>query len=214
MLYLRNALFTILLLAHQAASFSAPIASRSTGTRSAGTASLHLSDPTEQDLRSEAEVLLKRAKELRASLPEEEKKVASTESANAPTQKDSKWSVQQNSEAGVGYRLALDIGREDGTWMDPRWGASGKRIEWTLDVVYADVAATAEQVEKMVKDNFGGKSSSVSLLETAPAARLRNGFDQMKCEGGAYRVDSGNNGQTCRFYINVEGTPERGSSYG
>ena len=35
---------------------------------------------------------------------------------------------------GEEYRLYVDIGREDGTWMDPRWGASGKRIEFTIDV--------------------------------------------------------------------------------
>jgi hypothetical protein len=163
---------------------------------------------TEDDLLAEAAKLRKRAQELRATLPEEKEKAESSSSL------DSKWMVESDS-SGVGYRLELDIGREEGTWMDPRWGASGRRISLTLDVLFSDLPADKETEEKMVKDNFGGKSSRVCLLETAPAARLRNGFDKMKCTGGAYRVDSGGNGQqTARFYIPVEGTPERGSSYG
>ena len=34
------------------------------------------------------------------------------------------------------YRQYNDIGREDGTWMDPKWGASGRRIEFTVDVCF------------------------------------------------------------------------------
>mmetsp|Transcript_32000 Transcript_32000/g.77855 ORF Transcript_32000/g.77855 Transcript_32000/m.77855 type:complete len:427 (+) Transcript_32000:96-1376(+) len=117
------------------------------------------------------------------------------------------------------YRLCVDIGREDGTWMDPRWGASGKRIEFTIDVrllpdrslvvvsggsssdmdskdpddnneALTDPQLVLEKFENaMVKDNTMGKSSEVYPLETAQYARLRNGFDRMECSGGAYRID-------------------------
>ena len=43
-------------------------------------------------------------------------------------------SSSNNIVEGEEYRLYVDIGREDGTWMDARWGASGKRIEFTIDV--------------------------------------------------------------------------------
>ncbi|KAL3791061.1 hypothetical protein ACHAW5_002838, partial [Stephanodiscus triporus] len=44
--------------------------------------------------------------------------------------------------SNCGYQLYLDIGREPGTWMDPRWGASGRRVELTLDMVVEDTLYT------------------------------------------------------------------------
>eukprot|EP00797_Seminavis_robusta_P014549 Sro219_g090550.1 n/a (131) ;mRNA; r:67933-68325 len=60
----------------------------------------------------------------------------------------------------------------------------------------------------MVKDNQGGKSSPVQHLESAPLARLRSGFEEMKCQGGSFRIDySCRPGQsdTLRFFLMVEG---------
>ena len=168
---------------------------------------------TEDDLRAEADSLLRRAQELRATLPAINDG-ANPRHAEGKVLLNSPWRVPSDGN-GVGYRLELDIGREDGTWMDPRWGASGRRISLTLDVLFSGMLADKERRDKMVKDNFGGKSSDVYHLESASAARLRNGFDKMPCRGGAYRVDSGSNGkQTARFYVDVDGTPERGSPYG
>jgi len=107
------------------------------------------------------------------------------------------------------YRLHVDIGRESGTWMDPRWGASGKRIEFTVDVGFGEELASDEIVERMVKDNFSGNRSDVKLLKTSDQAKLRNGFDSMKCYGGGYRID----GQTTvRFHISCDGKAD--PSYG
>eukprot|EP00521_Asterionellopsis_glacialis_P015082 CAMPEP_0195293468 /NCGR_PEP_ID=MMETSP0707-20130614/12508_1 /TAXON_ID=33640 /ORGANISM="Asterionellopsis glacialis, Strain CCMP134" /LENGTH=308 /DNA_ID=CAMNT_0040354187 /DNA_START=66 /DNA_END=990 /DNA_ORIENTATION=+ len=168
----------------------------------------------EDELKEEAQRLLERAQELRASIPESKEKVASSESTTEII-KDSPWSVSgQDDVPGVGYRFYIDIGREEGTWMDPRWGASGKRIEFTLDVKFlTGEASIADDTvrDTMVKDNFGGKSSPVCILQSAEMARLRGGFERMKCYGGGYRIDSGKT-QTARFFINVEGTPESGSS--
>ena len=115
------------------------------------------------------------------------------------------------------YRLYVDIGREPGTWMEPRWGASGRRIEFTLDVRFLqNQLASEEAAAKMVQDNKGGKKSPSFVLQTAPLARLRQGFDEMKCFDGAYRLDKSNKpGQsdTLRFYVMTKGTPENDSSY-
>ena len=47
-------------------------------------------------------------------------------------------------------------------------------------------------------------------LESAPNARLRKGFDAMKCHGGAYRLDSASGADsTARFHVLVEGTDDR-----
>jgi hypothetical protein len=166
------------------------------------------------DLKNEAAELLEKARQLRESLPAETiTKKTPTKSAN---KQSSRWTVPESDSPGVGYRLYIGIGREQGTWMDPRWGASGKRIEFTLDVKFlTETAANQTVANRMVKDNFGGTSSPVYELITAPKARLRSGFDEMASHGGGYRIDTARNGGgTARFYILVDGTPQSGSSYG
>jgi hypothetical protein len=125
------------------------------------------------------------------------------------------WSVvTKEGEEGEEYRLYVDVGREEGTWMDGRWGASGKRIPFALDVkfLWSELADESLAAKRMVKDNNNnnnimGKSSKVFALKTAPFARLRDGFDRMQCYGGAYRIDMANNGRyTARLMVQVEGT--------
>jgi hypothetical protein len=100
--------------------------------------------------------------------------------------------------------------------MDPRWGASGKRIEFSTDIeLFSDTPANAQVADRMVKDNFGGTSSPVYKIDSSPFARLRSGFDRMACHGGGYRIDTGRNGAgTVRFHLSVDGTLESGSSFG
>lgn len=166
-------------------------------------------------LRKEAEKLLDKARALRNELPEANRQVVDSSRMSTP------WNLAPDAPHSVDYRLYVDIGREEGTWMDFRWGASGRRIEFSLDVRFTtpsknnDALANEEERERMVKDNFGGTSSDVWVLSTAPMARLRKGFDEMKCRGGAYRIDTARNGgSTARFYVVVDGTPEKGSPYG
>jgi hypothetical protein len=175
-----------------------------------------------ESFKEEAERLLAQARALRADLPlESEKNSATATTNNPPTPALSPWTVPPDQEGctGVDYRLDIDIGRESGTWMDPRWGASGKRIEFTLDVRFATtdkntVALAGEEIKQlMVKDNFGGKSSPVYILQTAENARLRNGYEKMKCYGGGYRIDTDAKNAVARFYVRLDGTPV-GSSYG
>ena len=167
------------------------------------------------DASEEAARLLAKAKAIRESLPEEpEILIAIADEVDDQT---------TSTTTAAGYRIYCDIGREDGTWMDPRWGASGKRIEFTLDVEFALPAADESGVdislaneatcEKMVKDNFGGKSSQVRSVRSLKSARLRGGFDKMRCDGGGYRIDVGGGNSVCRFFVDCEGTPERGGTY-
>lgn len=157
-----------------------------------------------QQLIQDAKAMLEKARQLRDGLPEE-KTVNSTI-------RSSPWNVAESQQVGIGYRLYFDIGREPGTWMDPRWGASGKRIQFTLDVKFlTEIQANPETVLGMVKDNFGGKSLPVMMLQTAENARLRAGFDKMKCNNGGYRIDLSNdqrNSNTLRFFVRVEGTKQ------
>ena len=65
-----------------------------------------------------------------------------------------------------GYRLYIDIGREPGTWMDPRWGASSRRLEFTLDVSFLqrlhlplddDSAFSSQGVNDLASDDIATK---------------------------------------------------------
>jgi hypothetical protein len=169
------------------------------------------------DASMEAARLLARAKEIRESIPEQ------TEALTVVTDEfDDQTS--STSTTAAGYRLYCDVGREDGTWMDPRWGASGRRVEFTVDVEFAlsfademgadGSLANDETCEKMVKDNFGGKSSQVRTVKSLKSARLRGGFDEMRCNGGGYRIDVGGGNSVCRFFLECDGTPKRGGTFG
>ena len=194
----------------------------------------------------EAQELLEKARQLREEIKQREQekesllssKVNGSISREATTPNDrkgatatttadttaSKWNVPATQQGvndigntdNIGYRLYVNIGREDGTWMEPRWGASGKRIEFTLDVQLTKEVEPKSSIKRnyMVQDNMAGQSSDIYQVRTAKAARLRNGFDQMNCinlsdmdgnsggdnatiedvssgggEGGAYRID-------------------------
>lgn len=145
-------------------------------------------------------------------------KTTTTSVAMSSPTPSSPWtisSMEPPDEEDCDYRLYVDIGREEGTWMDPRWGASGKRIEFALDIkLLANRLANPEIAKKMVKDNTVGESSHVFALDTAQFARLRGGFDRMECTGGAYRIDVGRNGRsTLRMFVQVEGTIRADQSY-
>jgi hypothetical protein len=172
-------------------------------------------------LREEASTLLQKAQVLRRQIPEPDR--PEFLSFVAPLR--SRWNVPLNTthrENGVGYRLYVDIGREEGTWMDPRWGASQRRIEFSLDVAFVvngaaeDARASSDLGARMVPDNLGGSRSPVYRMNIAPAARLRNGFAEMTCHcDGAYRLDAnrGAMASTVRFLISTQGT-EEDISYG
>mmetsp|Transcript_17046 Transcript_17046/g.22116 ORF Transcript_17046/g.22116 Transcript_17046/m.22116 type:complete len:283 (-) Transcript_17046:23-871(-) len=159
----------------------------------------------------EAERLLEQARKLRESIPQSN----DGGQPNTKGNKSESLNLFEGDESIVcSYRLYVDIGREEGTWMDPKWGASGKRIPFTVDIGFSDEIADFEVANKMVKDNFSGKSSDIKLLKCLTKnARLRGGFDKMKVSGGGYRID---NKTTVRFYITCEGNVDEmgSSSYG
>jgi len=183
---------------------------------------LNKNDDETNNVDDEVGDLLARAKKIRDSIPVETVKV------DTPRKIINEMALQnENDSAPVApsadYRLYIDIGREEGTWMDKRWGASGERIEFTLDVSFlvkdkddcnVDNSLADEQVTRcMVKDNLAGDSSPVRRFVTARSARLRQGFYKMPCRGGGYRIDlvkNLNKSSTIRFYVDVEGTNDKG----
>ncbi len=177
-------------------------------------------DSASENFRAEAENLRERAGKLRAEIEENSSQTTRTATASSPESSVplNPWAIVSSKPKEEGdreFRFYADVGREEGTWMDPRWGASGKRIEFSLDVrLLSNRLAAPEVAKKMVQDNTAGKSSQVFALETAEFARLRDGFDRMECTGGAYRIDTDRNGRsTIRIVIEVEGTTRADQSY-
>jgi hypothetical protein len=94
--------------------------------------------------------------------------------------------------------------------MDSRWAASGRRIEFTLDVRFAeDRTADADAGGRIVSDNIAGPKTATKCLLVASRGRLNKGFNEMKCHNGAYRIDLSKQGGTVRFFIGTDGTPPK-----
>ena len=118
----------------------------------------------------------------------------------------SPWSLVNGPDDAPAYRFYIDIGREEGTWMEPLWGASGQRIDFTIDVCFTSQPVNRTVAEQMVQDNRGSSSSPVFCFDVAPFARLRGGFDRMRCNPGGYRLDTSKGGQkTLRLFFQTEG---------
>jgi hypothetical protein len=191
-------------------------------------------------LRAEAESLKAKAEKLRSEIEENASQATKVTSGNKNNNVNADTNTNTNTNTAIAtattaplslpwdivstgpkeerdreFRLYCDIGREEGTWMDPRWGASGNRIEFSLDVgLLTNRLAAPEMSKKMIQDNTVGKSSRVFALDTAKFARLRGGFDRMECKGGAYRIDTSRSGRsTIRIVIEVEGTVKADQSY-
>mmetsp|Transcript_19289 Transcript_19289/g.21535 ORF Transcript_19289/g.21535 Transcript_19289/m.21535 type:complete len:346 (-) Transcript_19289:105-1142(-) len=188
-------------------------------------------DNNTSELYKEAQELMARAKAIRDSLPPEEREKMEREKIEKEKEIASKVEEEKIEDErtvvlgpSVGYRLSIDLGRESGTWMDPQWGRSGARIDFTVDVAFLlpennnndsidPSLANKDVMSNMVKDNLTGKSSVVRVV-SCPLQRacMREGLGyQMECNGGGYRVDfddnkNSNQSSTARFYLDVEGT--------
>ena len=118
------------------------------------------------DVGVEVQELLARAKAIRDSLPEETEPLPQMSQRNLEEISNDESDPSTDVNPSVGYRLYFDIGREDGTWMDPTWGRSGRRIEGSIDVFFQindggndSSLAGGDIISKMVKDNLSVSSS-------------------------------------------------------
>ena len=174
---------------------------------------------------SEAERLLSKAKAIREELGEStNEQVASSSVIQAQTEFClPARSTSSSNSANNNYRLYLDIGREPGTWMDPRWGASGRRIECTIDISFSSINDASDDDEEVPSEDIltglkktvtskSSKCSSIFKLEHAPNARLRSGFDKMTINEGGYCIESAPKSSTMRFCLSVSGTGNNNSS--
>ena len=173
------------------------------------------------------EQLLAKAKAIRESIPPSFDNVEGISTVKITgKQMPSEFGLPQES-TGCSYRLNVDIGRESGTWMDPRWGASGRRIEFTVDVSFPlptevggsnqDVSLASEEIAQGLLKSVTTNSNQVSEIynmQYAPFARLKGGFDKMKIRNGGFCIEaysSARSPSTLRFCLSVAGTD---TSYG
>ncbi|KAL7521583.1 hypothetical protein ACHAWX_006260 [Stephanocyclus meneghinianus] len=199
-----------------------------------GPSSLRIARDADDDV-ERARLLLAKAKAIRDGIPSESNRADRGNSAmhSISDGKRSEFEVPSNSSVlGCNYRLRIDVGREPGTWMDPMWGASGRRIEFTVDVsfpVSMDIGGSAplEQVSLASDDIAAGLMKSVTTksnsafpvytMNCARYARLKGGFDKMTIRNGGYCIEpssSASRSSTLRFCLSVEGTNSNDSSYG
>jgi hypothetical protein len=193
---------------------------------------LALSDSNPETAVEEAMQLLAKAKAIRESLVSSSDDSISAlppPNVSGPLQigkSPSEFSLpSQSLDDNCCYRLYLDIGREPGTWMDPRWGASGRRVEFTVDVSFVglveDVVSSDEQglasddIAACLMKCVTSKSSlsPIYALDLAPYARLRGGFDKMAINNGGFCIESSSSASkssssTLRFCISVDGTTD------
>lgn len=175
------------------------------------------SDGDEAPASTEAERLLAKARAIRESLgstqPDESGAVAAARGGIDEVRMQSDFSLRAKS-LDDSFRLYLDIGRESGTWMDPRWGASGRRIECTMDVSFGDSSESAsDDITVGLIKTVTSKSSTLSevcRMQYAPYARLRRGFDKMVIDDGGYCIESAPSSpsSTLRFCVSVGGATE------
>ena len=64
------------------------------------------------------------------------------------------------------YYLYVDIRRDDGRWMDLKYGAPGRRITFKTNVFFLAKPASGDLnvIDRMAKDNFGRRCMLVGDL--------------------------------------------------
>lgn len=146
---------------------------------------------------TEAEKLMAKAKAIRESIPistNEPQSTSLNQQQTTVTKILSEFSLPQQSldDNNNNYRLYLDIGREKGTWMDPRWGAryvlvinficahlmhialdthliliffcSGRRIECTIDISFATTQPSSDEDDET--QLLASEDVSTALIKT------------------------------------------------
>eukprot|EP00538_Stauroneis_constricta_P004679 CAMPEP_0119555448 /NCGR_PEP_ID=MMETSP1352-20130426/7656_1 /TAXON_ID=265584 /ORGANISM="Stauroneis constricta, Strain CCMP1120" /LENGTH=452 /DNA_ID=CAMNT_0007602209 /DNA_START=118 /DNA_END=1476 /DNA_ORIENTATION=+ len=103
------------------------------------------------------------------------------------------------------WRLSLDVGREEGTWMPKTWGASGERLRMSVEMEFSD------QPLMEWEDFLNGSKDSKTLkvvnncLSTAPS--MNEGSLTVGVKDGGWRVACGEGPcgtDLLRFYFDVE----------
>mmetsp|Transcript_5126 Transcript_5126/g.13770 ORF Transcript_5126/g.13770 Transcript_5126/m.13770 type:complete len:497 (-) Transcript_5126:1342-2832(-) len=102
------------------------------------------------------------------------------------------------------WRLSLDVGREQGTWMPKTWGASGERLRLFLEIEFSDNPLM--EWEDFLNGSKGSKTLKVvnHCLNSAPS--MNEGSLTIDVSDGGWRIAPGEGPygtDLLRFYFDV-----------
>ena len=111
------------------------------------------------------------------------------------------------------WKIALDIGREPGTWMPADWGVSGQRLNLQLEIQFRD-----EYV--MDREDFlgdrGGKRVHVIQNDGVFGPGLESSAKHVRFGDGAWTISRGEGPagtDLLRLYVELEERVDRGDLY-
>ncbi|GMI02837.1 hypothetical protein TrVE_jg4752 [Triparma verrucosa] len=112
----------------------------------------------------------------------------------------------QNPQAGC-WRLMLDVGREQGTWMPPEWGSSGTRLAIPLLVDFLPLRSNLED------DPLVGRNSLLVKPVDEATFINENGEQTIQVQAGGWSVEPPKEGKSpavLRFWLDFgEGGEKR-----
>ena len=99
------------------------------------------------------------------------------------------------------WRLSIDVGREEGTWMPEDWAKSGARLVCPLEVEVLGEAAAEPNAER---DIMGGGASLIRPVAT-PKIVSERGEEEVLVAGGGWKIGPSDAGRgraaTLRFWL-------------
>ena len=115
---------------------------------------------------------------------------------------------------GTYWKIALDIGREPGTWMPSDWGVSGQRLMLQLQIQFRDDYVVGSR-ESFLGDR-GGSLVHVVQNDGVVGPTLSQSGKHVRFKDGAWTISRGEGPagtDLLRFYIELEEKVERGDVY-
>mmetsp|Transcript_20064 Transcript_20064/g.44682 ORF Transcript_20064/g.44682 Transcript_20064/m.44682 type:complete len:466 (+) Transcript_20064:53-1450(+) len=115
---------------------------------------------------------------------------------------------------GTYWKVALDIGREPGTWMPSDWGVSGQRLMLQLQIQFRDDFVVGSR-EDFLGDR-GGSLVHVVQNDGVVGPTLSQSGEHVRFKDGAWTISRGEGPagtDLLRFYVELEEKVERGDVY-
>jgi hypothetical protein len=111
---------------------------------------------------------------------------------------------------GTFWKVALDIGREPGTWMPKTWGLSGERLLLNLDMEFLSVPLMDQ--EEFLGARRGGNKNHHKVLRVKQnqltlSPTLTEGTKKIAVKNGGWTISRGGGPlgtDLLRFYVEVE----------
>ena len=114
------------------------------------------------------------------------------------------------------WKIALDIGREPGTWMPADWGVSGQRLNLQLEIQFRDEYVVDRRGREDFLGDRGGKRVHVIQNDGVFGPGLETSAKHVRFGDGAWTISRGEGPagtDLLRFYVELEERVDRGDVY-